>query len=211
MLEQAQVATKQGKYECVRYTRFADDQVILVSNHPKARHWADTVERRLREELEKLDLSINEEKTKTVDFSKGEPFDFLGYTFRWVPSRTRPGKMMVLKRPQKKKRTRFLRDLKATLRKRLHRPVQEVIRYVVNPKVRGWVNYFRWGNSGSDLSFVRWQVDKMVRQFASRQRPKRRGGRTWTKWRHEELYEEWRLFSNYRVLPWQQRPESCVT
>ena len=57
MLEQAQSATQQGDYEVVRYTRFADDLAVLVSSHPKARHWAPKVERRLREELGKLDLT----------------------------------------------------------------------------------------------------------------------------------------------------------
>lgn len=210
MLERAQRATKQGVYECVSYTRFADDMVILVSDHPKARHWAKKVENRLREELGKLDLSVNEEKTKTVNLSKGECFDFLGYTFRWVPSKTNPRKKMTLKRPQKEKRTQFLRELKATMRHLLHRPVQEVVRTVVNPAVRGWVNYFRWGNSGKDLCFVSWKVDALVRRFASRQRPKRRGGRSWTKWSRKEIYEDWGLFSDYRVLPRQRHPTSCV-
>lgn len=200
MLEQAQATTKQGIYESVRYTRFADDTVVQVSNHPKARHWAEKVEKRLREELEALDLTINEEKTRIVDFSAGEPFDFLGYTFRWVTSRKDPTKKMVLATPQKKKRTRFLGALKATMRRRLHVPVQEVITAEVNPRVKGWVNYFRWGNSGATLSYVRWRVEALVRRFASRQRPKRRGGRTWTSWRPDEIYGEWNLYSDYAVL-----------
>src|SRR5262249_14884751 len=82
MLEQAQIHTKQGAYDVVGYTRFADDLVVLVSSHPHAAHWAAKVERRLREELEKLDLTVNEDKTRIVNFEAGEPFDFLGYTFR---------------------------------------------------------------------------------------------------------------------------------
>lgn len=211
MLEEAQASTKQGKYESVRYTRFADDMVVQVSNHPKARHWAVKVEKRLREELEKLGLTINEEKTHIVNFSNGEPFDFLGYTFRWVYGRKDPKKMIVLATPQKKKHTRFLRSLKAVMRRCLHVPVAQVIRDVVNPRVRGWVNYFRWGNSGAALYYVKWRVDALVRRFASRQRPKRRGGRTWTSWRSDELYGEWKLFHHYAVLAEQWSPSGCVT
>jgi RNA-directed DNA polymerase len=199
MLERAQTTTKQGPYETVRYTRFADDLVVLINSHPRARHWACAVERRLREELAKLDLTINEEKTQVVDFSTGAPIDFLGYTFRWVPTRKNPRKKMALCRPQKKKRTRFLRELSHTLRRYLHVPVEIVVREVINPRVRGWVNYFRWGHSSQDLKYVRWQVDVKVRRFASRQRPKRRGGRRWTTWSKQELYEEWKLFQDYRV------------
>ena len=199
MLERAQAVTKQGPYETVRYTRFADDLVVLISSHPRTRHWAKAVERRLREELEKLDLTINEEKTRVVDFSTGKPIDFLGYTFRWVPTRKNPERKMALCRPQRRKRTRFLRELNQVLRHQLHVPVQEVVHKVVNPRVRGWVNYFRWGHASQDLSFVRWQVEVKVRRFASRQRPKRQGGCRWTTWSTQEIYKGWGLFSNYQV------------
>lgn len=199
MLEHAQEATKQGAYEVVRYTRFADDLVVLVSGHPNAAHWLPKVERRIREEIARLDLTINEEKTRIVDFAAGEPFDFLGYTFRWVDQQHQPGRKMALCRPQKKKRTRLLRNLSERLKHSLHRPVEWVVQRVVNPMVRGWVNYFRWGNAGRDLSFVKWQVDLKVRRFASRQRPKRKGGRPWTTWSTKELYEEWKLFDDYGV------------
>lgn len=201
MLEKAQEKTRQGRYEVVQYTRFADDLVVLVSSHARAKHWASIVERRIREELEKLDLTVNEEKSRIVDFAAGEPFDFLGYTFRWVPQKRTPTKNMVLAQPKKEKAIRFLRELTTALRRCLHRPVKDVVRYVVNPRVRGWVNNFRWGNAGQALSFVSWQVDMKVRRFASRQRPKRRGGRRWTTWRRSEIYGDWGLFSDYRVAP----------
>lgn len=199
MLEKAQVVTKQGQYEVVRYTRFADDLVVLVSSHPQQKRWVAFTERRLREEIGKLDLTINEEKSRMLDFSVGEPLNFLGYTFRWVQQRKTPGKMMVLCRPQKKKRTRFLRGLAVTLRAHLHHSILEVVRRVVNPRVRGWVNFFRWGNSGQDLSFVNWEVERKVRRFATRQRPKRKGGRGWTTWSKQEIYGQWGLFSDYHV------------
>ncbi|HEX2688689.1 MAG TPA: group II intron reverse transcriptase/maturase [Kofleriaceae bacterium] len=199
MLEQIQVEAKQGVYEVVRYTRYADDLAVLVSSHPKARHWRARVEQRLREELSALDLTVNEDKSRTVEFGTGEPFDFLGYTFRWVNQRKDPSKKMVLSRPQKKDRNEFLEQLGEAMRRRLYMPVAKVVKQVVNPRVRGWVNYFRWGNSGRDLSYVAWQVDRKVRRFASRQRPKRRGGRSWTTWSTKDIYETWGLFRDYGV------------
>jgi RNA-directed DNA polymerase len=203
MLERAQEVTRDGKYQRIQYTRWADDLVVLVSNYPTARHWADKVEQRLREEFTKLDLTINEDKTRRVDFAGGEPFDFLGYTFRWVEHPKKPGKKFALARPQGKKRTRFLRALQQVLRRNLYKPVGRVIKEEINPRVRGWVNYFRWGNAGSDLAFVSWQVDRKVRRFASRQRPKHSGVRWWTQWSHNTIYREWGLYSDYRVL-WRQ-------
>jgi len=199
MLEQAQVVTKQGEYEVLRYARFADDLVVLTSTHPRAAHWGPKVEKRLREEIGKLGLAVNEEKTRIVNFAAGKPFDFLGYTFRWVDQWGKPGKKMVLCRPQRKKRTRLLQNLGEKLRGSLHRPVEWVVQNVANPMVRGWVNYFSWGNAGRDLQFVRWQVEVKIRRFASRQRPKRRGGRSWTTWSPSEMYGTWGLFLAYRV------------
>jgi RNA-directed DNA polymerase len=98
---------------------------------------------------------------------------------------------MVLSRPRKKKRTQLLEKVGQTLRRALHLTVDKVIRERVNPILRGWVNYFRWGNPGQDFGFVRWQVDMKVRRFASRQQPKRRGGRCWTTWSTEEIYGKW--------------------
>lgn len=199
LLEQIQIESKQEPYEVVRYTRFADDLVVLVSSHPRARHWVTRVEQQLRKALVDLDLTVNEDKSKTVDFGAGEPFDFLGYTFRWVDQRNDSGKKMVLAHPQKNKRTGFLARLSEVMRRCLHIPVAKMVKEVVNPRVQGWVNYFRWGNAGRDLNFVGWQVDMKVRRFASRQRPKRRGGRAWTTWSAEEIYESWSLFHDYGV------------
>jgi RNA-directed DNA polymerase len=146
---------------------------------------------------------VNEDKTRRVDFARGEPFDFLGYVFRWVQHPKEPGKKFALARPQRKKRTRFLRALQQVLRRNLYKPVERVIKEEINPRVRGWVNYFRWGNAARDLAFVSWQVDRKIRRFASRQRPKHGGGRLWTQWSPNTIYREWGLYSDYRVL-WRQ-------
>jgi RNA-directed DNA polymerase len=200
ILERIQVESKQGEYEVVRYTRFADDLVVLVSAHPRARHWAGRTEQRLREELARHDLAVNEEKSRTVNFAAGEPFDFLGYTFRWVDQRNDSGRKMVLARPQQRKRTEFLRRLGEVMRRRLYMPVAKLVKEEINNRVGGWVRYFRWGNASVDLQFVRWQVEMKVRRFASRQRPKRRGGRSWSTWSATEIYGSWNLFDEYWVL-----------
>jgi len=199
MLERAQVVTRQGHTEVVRYARFADDIVVLVSNHPGNRRWPPFVEKRLREEFGKLDLTVNEEKSRVVNFSAGEPFDFLGYAFRWVNQRGKPSKKLVLCEPQKSRSIRLVRSLRQELRRHRSRPIEDVVAFVVNPRVRGWVNYFNWGNAARRLSDVRWRVEQLVRRFASRQRPKRRGGRPWTTWSHAELYGDWGLYSSYQV------------
>jgi RNA-directed DNA polymerase len=208
MLEKAQTVSKEGKYERIRYTRFADDLIVQVSDQKHAVHWQIKVEKRLRQELDRLDVVINEEKSKVIKFKVGAAFDFLGYTFRCTENRTKPGRITVISHPQKAKRSKLLKEIQAVLNKSLSRPVKEVVQRYINPRVRGWVNYFRWGNSGYDLNYVKWQVDMKIRRFASRQTPKSRGGNSWTKWSATEIYSMWGLYSDYRVSWCAARPVS---
>src|SRR5213594_4453810 len=87
MLEGAKEATCQGGRECVEYARYADDLVILVGPHPRRDWLVQAVGKRLREELGKLQVEVNEEKTKLVDLVLGESFGLLGFEFRRAKSR----------------------------------------------------------------------------------------------------------------------------
>ena len=70
MLEKAIDTTRNGKYTYIQYARFADDLVILIDSHPRHEWLMKAVERRLREELAKLRVEINEEKSGMVDLAK---------------------------------------------------------------------------------------------------------------------------------------------
>ena len=178
--KKAQTVSKYGKYVIISYTRFADDLTVFVSNWRNQQHWVDKLIIRLTEEFDKLGVKINKQKSSVINFDQGNPVDFLGYTFRLLSSRKKNStKKFVHAHPQKKKRTKFLQSISDTLRHSRHIPVDIVIKERINPKVRGWVNYFRWGHSGEDLKYVAWQVEMKIRKFASRQRPiSSRGGRS---------------------------------
>src|SRR5260370_12579183 len=87
MLEKAIANTRRGKYTHVQYARFADDLVILMDSHPRHGCLVKAVEKRLREELAKLNVTINAEKSRTVNLSKAESFSFLGFEYRLILSR----------------------------------------------------------------------------------------------------------------------------
>src|SRR5580704_17456692 len=89
MLEKAIATTRQGQYTYVQYARFADDLVILIDSHPRHDWLVKAVERRLREELAKLRVEINEDKSRMVDLAKGGSFTFLGFEYRRIRSRKR--------------------------------------------------------------------------------------------------------------------------
>jgi RNA-directed DNA polymerase len=77
MLERAKETTRNGKYTYIEYARFADDLVILIDVHPRHDWLMGAVEKRLRDELAKLQVETNDEKSRVVDLSRGESFGFL--------------------------------------------------------------------------------------------------------------------------------------
>lgn len=199
MLESAKEVTRNGEYTYVEYARFADDLVILVDEYRRHDWLLQAVDKRLREELCKLQVRINEEKSKTVNLAKGGSFGFLGFEYRQV--RSLRGVERVNYAPKLKKRTALLRKLKEIFRRYQSQPVGPVVA-LSKPILRGWVNYFAVGHSGRCFSYVKDWVEKKVRRHLMRARKKKGFG--WKRWSRRWLYEELGLFNGYRV----RRPES---
>jgi RNA-directed DNA polymerase len=197
MLERAKTVTQYRQWTVVEYARFADDMVVLVSAHPKQRWLQGAVEKRLREELGKLEVEVNEDKTYRAELSRGESFGFLGFEFRRV--RSRSGRWMPLRRPQTKKRTALLRRLKVIFRSSRSQPVTQVIEKI-NRVLRGWVNYFAMGHASQCFSFIRNWVEQKIRRHLAISR--QRQGFGWKRWSRRWLYEALGLFDDYRVRPW---------
>src|ERR1700745_1202571 len=108
MLERAREVTRNGKYTNVEYARFADDLVVLINAYKRHDWLIGAVNKRLREEFAKLQVEINDEKSRRVDLERGENFGFLGFDFRYL--RSLRGVMRPHYTP--KQRTALLRELK---------------------------------------------------------------------------------------------------
>jgi len=194
MLERAKEAARTGKYVPVEYARFADDLVILVDGSQRWDWLAGAVYRRLLEELAKLDIGLNREKTREVDLTRGEAFGFLGFNFR--RAKTRRGNWGVRITPTTKARVALLRKLKDVLRRNNSQTVDKVLG-LINPILRGWVNYFRVGHSSRCFGYIKDWVEKRVRRLLMRVRSLRGFG--WGRWSRVGLYETLGLYDDYRV------------
>ena len=201
MLERAKEATRYGKYTYIEYARFADDLVILIDAHPRHDWLMAAVEKRMREEFAELQVEINEEKSRTVDLVRGDSFGFLGFDYRRI--RSRRGVWCAHYTPRLLRRTALLRKLKDVFRRHQSQPVDRVVA-LINPMLRGWVNYFAVGHSSECFSFIRDWVEKKIRRHMMRAR--KRKGFGWKRWSRQWLYETLRLFNSYRV----RRPLSKV-
>ena len=194
MLEKAIATTRYGKYTYVQYARFADDLVILIDSHPRHDWLVKAVERRLREELAKLRVEINEDKSRMVDLAKGGSFTFLGFEYRRIRSRKRVWRPYYA--PKLKKRTALFAKLREIFRQNVSQPVGKVIE-MINPVLRGWVNYFRIGDSNRCFSMVKHWVEKKIRRHLMRARGRK--GMGWKRWSREWIYGTLGLFNDYRV------------
>jgi len=194
MLEKAKETTRNGKYTYIEYARYADDLVILVDAYRRHDWLLKAADKRLREELAKLHVEVNEEKSRIVDLGKGESFGFLGFEFRRV--RSRKGVWRPRYAPKLKKRTALLEKLKEVFRRFQSQPIGRVVA-LINPILRGWVNYFAVGDASRCFGYVKDWVEKKVRRHLMRARKLRGFG--WDRWSRRWLYDRLGLFNGYRV------------
>jgi len=178
------------------YVRYLDDMVVLTFNSKRGRRWAERALERIREEAGAIGVELNMEKTRTVLLAgKGTMFSFLGFEFRWKP-KAPTAKAYAHTSPRKKKVTEVLHKVRDVLRHNRHLPVQAVVEKI-NPILRGWVNYFRVGNSSRAFDKVKFHVERKVRRWAVKKL--KRKGFGWTRWSSDVVYKMWGLFNDYRI------------
>jgi RNA-directed DNA polymerase len=194
MLERAREVTRNGKYTYIEYARFADDLVILIDAYKRHDWLVGAVDKRLREEFGKLQVEVNDEKSRVVDLGRGESFGFLGFDFRYL--RSLRGAMRPHYTPKLKKRTALMRELKGVFRRHQSQPIERVIS-LINPMLRGWVNYFAVGHSSECFGYIKDWVEKKVRRHMAHARKRRGFG--WERWSRPWLYDTLKLFNSYRV------------
>jgi RNA-directed DNA polymerase len=156
-----------AKAELVRY---ADDLVIM------ARHVGDRLRGWVEGTLEaRMGLEVNREKTRVVRLRwEGGSVDFLGFTFRYAHGR-RGGGHYVKVTPSGKALARERDRLRAMTDARMcFRPIPALIR-TLNRHLRGWANYFGFGQPREAFRDINFHVQKRLRAHLGRrsQRPYR--------------------------------------
>lgn len=122
-----------AKYQ-VKMVRYADDFVLMGQNIN------GQCLSKLREVLNRMELTINETKSKLIQAQEA-PFNFLGFTVRYDRSIYNGDSRFWNIRPSDKSRKRVRQNIRAKLKTIGHYPPEAVVD-VLNPMVRGWINYY---------------------------------------------------------------------
>jgi len=130
-----------------RIVRYADDFVVLVAGteaHAQA----------LREEvaavLTPMGLRLSEAKTRVCHIDQG--FDFLGFRIQRKRKRG-TNKRVVYTYPSKKALASIVGKVRALTRRASH-PTLAVLLRQLNPVLRGWCAYFRYGVSKATFGYL---------------------------------------------------------
>ncbi|WP_264377879.1 group II intron maturase-specific domain-containing protein [Wolbachia endosymbiont (group B) of Philonthus cognatus] len=99
--------------------------------------------------------------------------------------------------PKMKARTNLLQKLKGVFRCYKSQPIGKVI-HIINPILRGWINYFRIGNANRSFCYVKHWVEKKIRRNLTKAR-KARKGFGWKRWNNEWIYKTLGLYSDYGI------------
>lgn len=155
--------------------RYADDLVVICPTRERA----EEARERVAAILAPLGLRLHPDKTRIVCLTRGaEGFDFLGFHHRKRESRKRRGRYYLNKWPSKQ----AMASIKAKVRQRTDRryaslPLEWVVENL-NPVLRGWGAYFRYGNSSRKFNAIDSYVHERLAILASVKHGI--SGRNWT-------------------------------
>lgn len=152
--------TRRSTRNTYGFIRYADDLLVTAQNREDLEKIIPVIE----EWLSQRGLKLNKEKTSITNVEEG--FNFLGFHIRKFKNK-------CLVQPQKSKVLAFLQELRNWLKKNAQATQEGVIRYL-NPRIRGFGNYYRTVCSKRVFSYIDHKIWDMLWKWAKRRHEKRR-------------------------------------
>lgn len=144
--------------EKINFISYADDFVI-TGNSPEL--LKEKVIPIVIEALKEVGLELSQEKSKITHIDEG--FNFLGFNIRKYR-----GTLLI--KPSKDNINKFLEDIRSTVKANYSAKTENLIN-LLNPKIRGWANYFRSSVSSKAYSYVDEAIYKALKSWMSRRHP----------------------------------------
>jgi len=171
----------------VKIVSYADD--FIISGVSK-----EILEERVKPIVEKFlkdrGLFLSKEKTKITNIFDG--FDFLGFNIRKYRSQ-RVDKLLI--KPSKASRLRFLSKIREVVKKHKAISAEELIG-MLNPKIRGWSNYYRHVVSKKTFNRVDNELFRIIWPWCKRRHQNKNN--LWIKKKYFRIHKQrdWVFFSN---------------
>jgi len=151
--------------------RYADDFICAL----RFKDDAEELYKALVKRLEKFGLSLSQDKTRIIKFSRFEKdsnnyFEFLGFGFRWGTSRK--GKDIIKRRTSRKKLLSSLKKFTLWCRKCRNLRLRVIFK-LLNVKLRGYYNYYGVIGNFTSLQMFFFQAMRILYKWLNRRSQKR--------------------------------------
>ena len=157
-LEEAVLNATCRRKDKVHLSIYADDFIITsASKEVLETKVKPTVESFLRER----GLELSQEKTKITHVDDG--FDFLGINVRKFKGK-------CITKPSKKSVKSFLANIREVIKSNPTAKTENLI-HLLNPKIRGWANYFRFSCAKKTFSYVDYCIYTALQSWVRRRHP----------------------------------------
>jgi len=118
----------------IKIVRYADDFILI------GKEISNEIIQKLMYILNKLELELNEEKTKRLNADK-DSFNFLGFKFQKCKDLFGKNKKYLNISPSEKSQKNIRKNISEYLSKNGHKSPIKIVKDM-NAKIRGWINYF---------------------------------------------------------------------
>lgn len=144
----------------VNVISYADDFIITGASKEVLEHKVKPI---VVAFLKDRGLELSQQKTKITHVDDG--FDFLGFNVRKYK-----GKLLI--KPSKKNVKSFLDEIRKTIKSNATAATENLI-YQLNPKIRGWANYFSHVVAKETFNYVDSYIFKAILQWIRRRHPEK--------------------------------------
>jgi RNA-directed DNA polymerase len=174
--------------------RYADDAILVCRRSPHAALAAFAAI------AKRMDLTLNRDKTRITRLSDG--FDFVGFNFVKRKS-PRSGKNTIYIFPAKSAQQTIRSRLKYLTSRRAPISPKAFID-MVNPIMRGWVNYFRHTNASQAFRGLQRFLNIRFRRYLTQRRKGRGFG--WQRFPNSKLYAMGLIYIGSGMLEYMTKP-----
>ena len=148
-----------------RLVRYCDDFVVMVFG---TKQDAEAIRQEVTSVLAPMGLRLSAEKTRVLSFDQG--FDFLGFRIQRHRKKG-TNQHFVYTYPSKAALARIIGKVREATGKNEARTLANLI-YTLNPMIRGWCMYFRYGVSKATFSYLEAYTWHRVFRWLRKRHPK---------------------------------------